>query len=356
MSRPSVTAGTFVAVLVLVSSALTALSVSSAERAGQGGQPTVRDLLRDIAQATDTEWAAVTRGEPVAKVLSSDNREVAVAGAVRIAASSDRLVDRYRDIENLKRSAIVLDIGRLSQPPRPSDFSTLPFEPYSLDLRDCRPGDCRVRLGDADIARFHRDVDWNAADWRERSTAVWRETLSGYAAAYARDGRRALPTFANKREPLSVADDLSLIVDRFRFVSALSPEFFAYLREFGSGGPTGMDQVMYWSKEDFGVRPVIRMSHQVVHRTTGTPRVVLIATNQIYADHYLDASLSLTLTIDASEGAGQPAFYMISASRARTRSLTGLMRSFVRSTVQNRSRDALRKILAATKGSLEGKK
>jgi hypothetical protein len=134
-------------------------------------------------------------------VLATDSREIAVAGAVRIAASSERLVARYREVENLKRSAIVLDLGRLRRPPLPADFAMAPLEDYSLDLRDCRPGECRVRLGAPEIARFHREVDWRAADWRERSQIVWREVLAGYAAAYSREGRRRL-TFANKREPL----------------------------------------------------------------------------------------------------------------------------------------------------------
>ncbi len=337
---------TFLLAGALFTAALTVLS------AGGSQQVTMRDLLRDIAEASDADWAAVTRGEPFAKVLATDAREIAVAGAVRIAASSERLVDRYRDVESLKRSAIVLDMGRLSRPPRAADLASVPFEEYSLDLRDCRPGECRVRLGEPEIARFHRDVDWRAADWRERSLTVWREVLAGYAAAYSRDGRRALPTFANKREPLSVAAEVSLIVDRFGFVNAFAPGFLAYLREFGPGGPDGLDEVMYWSKEDFGVRPVLRLSHQTIYRTSGTPRTVLIATNQIYADHYLDAGLSLTMTIDASDP-GKPAFYMISVSRARTRSLGGMLRAFIRSTVQNRSRDALRKILASTKTSLE---
>jgi hypothetical protein len=276
-----------------------------------------------------------------------------VAGAVRISASSERLVDRYREVENLKRSAIVLDIGRLSKPPRAADLASVPFEEYSLDLSQCRPGVCRVRLGEPDIARFHREVNWSAPDWRERSRTVWQEVLAGYAAAYSRDGRRALPTFVNKQEPLSVPDELSLVVDRFGFVNAFAPDFLAYLREFGPGGPDGVDAVMYWTKEDFGVRPVLRLSHQTIFRTTATPRAILIATNQIYADHYLDAGLSLTMTVEASEPGGKPAFYMISVSRARTRSLSGMLRSFVRSTVQNRSRDALRKILASTKASLE---
>jgi hypothetical protein len=331
----------------LVIGALTVLSAGGAE------QGTVHDLLRDVAQASDADWAAVTRGEAFAKVLGTDAREIAVAGAIRIAASSERLVDRYREVENLKRSAIVLDLGRLGTPPRTTDFASVPLEEYSLDLRECHPGECRVRLGDPEIARFHREVDWSAADWRQRSQAVWREVLAAYATAYSREGRRALPTFANKREPLSVPAELSLLVDRFGFLNAFAPAFLAYLREFGPGGPDGMDELMYWSKEDFGVRPVLRLSHQTIYHPSGTPRAILIATNQIYADHYLDAGLTLTMTIDASDAGGKPAFYMISVSRARTRSLNGVLRSFVRSTVQNRSRDALRKILASTKTSLE---
>ena len=314
--------------------------------------PTTRDLLREIAQTTDAEWAAIGRGQAVAKVLETDNREVAVAGAVRIAASSELLAGRYRDIENLKRSTIVLDVGRFSTPPRPDDLLSVPFEDYNLDLRECQPGDCRVRLGAPEIDRFHREVDWRSGDWRERSRTVWREVLAGYAAAYKRHGRGALPTFANKAEPLRVPAELSLVVERFGFVGTFAPAFLAYMREFGPG-PEGLDDVLYWSKEDFGVRPVLRLTHQVIYRTPAPARVVVIATNQIYADHYLDASLTVTMAIDATEADGRPAFDMISVSRARTRSLSGVLRTFVRGTVQNRSRDALKKILASTKASLE---
>ena len=312
--------------------------------------PGARDLLRDIAQMSDAEWAAIGRGEAVAKVLATDTREVAVAGAVRIASSSERLVGRYREIESLKRSAIVLEIGRFSRPPRPADLAAVPFEDYNLDLRDCLPGDCRVRLGEPAIVRFHREVDWRAADWRERSSTVWREVLAGYAADFSRDGRRALPTLVNKREPLSVPDEFSLLVPNFAFVAAFSPAFHAYLRDSNPGVSDEFDEILYWSKEDFGVRPVLRLSHQAIDHAPGA---VSIATTQIYADHYLDAALTVTMALDAKGEDGAPAFYMISVSRARTRSLAGMLRAFIRSTVQNRSRDALRKILASTKSSLE---
>ena len=283
-------------------------------------------------------------------MLATDTREVAVAGAVRIASSSERLVGRYREIESLKRSAIVLEIGRFSKPPRPADLAAVPFEDYSLDLRDCRPGDCRVRLGEPAIARFH--PRWTGAPPIGASGRAPSgvKSLPATLPTSAGTAGSALPTLVNKREPLSVPAEFSLLVPNFAFVAAFSPAFHAYLRDSVPGASEEFEEILYWSKEDFGVRPVLRLSHQAIGRAPGA---VLIATTQIYADHYLDAGLTVTMALDAKGEDGAPAFYMISVSRARTRSLAGMLRAFIRSTVQNRSRDALRKILASTKSSLE---
>lgn len=310
--------------------------------------PDTRSLLRDVAGFTDADWAHVERGTAVAKVLDSDAREIAVAGAVRIAAPRERLVARLRDVDNLKRSAVVLAVGRFSRPPRPEDLASAPFEPYDLDLRDCRPGDCRVRLAAADIQRFHREVDWRAADWRTRSAAVWRHVLAGYAASYAHGGRPALPVYANKPDSLSVAAESADLAKAFGFVARYSPELHAYLQQLGPALPPDTEDTLYWTKEDFGVRPVFRISHQVV--SPGGP-AVLVATNQVYADHYLDAALGVTLAIDAAPDG--KALYMVAVNRAHTRSLTGMLRRMVRGTVQGRSRDAMRKILTATRTALE---
>ncbi|HET7216587.1 MAG TPA: hypothetical protein VFJ02_01005 [Vicinamibacterales bacterium] len=332
-------------------SAAAACALATVTVLGQPAASRPRDILRSIAAIGDNEWAAVERGEALAKTLETDAREIAVVGAVRINASSDRLVDRYRTIENLKRSAIVIDVGRFGQPPQSADLQSAPFEPYSLDLRDCRPFDCRVRLSEQDITRFQREVDWNAPDWPARSASVWRTVLADHVAAYTRMGRAALPVFVNKRDPLSVASEFAGLVSGLGFVRGYAPELLNYLHELAPPPPEGAEGIVYWTKEDFGVRPVLRVSHQTIYRARELPAIV-IATNQIYADHYLDAALTVTLAIDAST-AERRAFYLISLSRARTRSLTGFLRSFVRTTVQNRTRDALRKILVSTRTGLE---
>ncbi len=312
-----------------------------------------KTLLSQVAGFTPADWSAVESGAAIAKILDTDTREIAVAGAVRVAAARDRLIARMRDIDNLKRSAVVLDVGRFGRPPSAADLANAPLEDYSLDLRACHPGECRVRLGEAEIARFHREVDWNAADWRTRAASIWRDVLASYASAYEREGRKALPVFVNKQDPLNVSAELSLLVSKTSFVSSYSPAFSSYLQEFGPARPSGTDSTLYWSKEDFGVRPVFRISHQVIQASSDAAHPVIVATAQVYADHYLDAALGVTLALDASDSRGR-AFYMIAVNRARTRSLSSLLRRMVRGTVQARSREAMRRILVATKAGLEG--
>jgi hypothetical protein len=309
-----------------------------------------RDLLRSIGQFTDADWAAVERGESVARLLETGTRDIAVAGAVRISGSPHALVERYRDIDGFKKSSLVLDAQRMSVPPVRTDLDRMPLDEYSLDLRSCRPGDCQVRLAAGDVRRFQRDINWYSPHWRRDSSNLWRDVLMSYVLAYGSSGRRALPVFVNREPPVSVPDELSILVREYGFLAAYAPEFHAYLQEFGPRIPEGAEQTLYWTKEDIGVRPIVRISHQVTHRAPGSNLAAIIVTNQVYADHYLDAALSVTLALADGSGRG---FYMIAVNRARTRSLTGILRRFARSTVQNRSRDGLRKILTNTKTAIE---
>jgi hypothetical protein len=98
----------------------------------------------------------------------------------------------------------------------------------------------------------------------------------------------------------------------------------------------------------------VSITHQTLYTNRsgrsqpGAPSA-LVATKQIYATHYFDAALGLSLTFDDGNGG----FYMLCVNRARTRSLTSFMRQIVRMTVQRRCRDAMEKILSTTKLTLE---
>jgi hypothetical protein len=309
-------------------------------------------FLRTAGGFSSPDLAALERGEPVARILGTDRREVAVVGAIRIKAARERLIDRYRDVSKLRGSDMVLELGTFGDTPRPEDLQSHTAEEYDLEtIRDCKPGDCGVRVSAETMARFGREVNWRATDWREQAGSLWRRVLAEYAAAYRATG--TLGDYRNKATPLSVAEEFGVLFDESRYFAPAAPEFFAYLQGFPRTKLTGAEDILYWKKDDIGLRPITSITHLTLYTPppAGAPprRPALIATKQIYATHYFDAGLGLTLAFD--DGAG--GFYMVSINRARTRSLQSFMRSIVRSMVLRKSRDAMEHILRSTKLALE---
>jgi hypothetical protein len=305
-------------------------------------------FLRTAAGFTPAEIARLDRGEPLAKVLDTDRREVAVVGAVRIAASPARLFDRFRDIATLRSNGIVMEIGRFGTPPAAADLRGLHLEDYDLEaIRACKPGNCGVRLSTANLERFAHDVNWNAPNWRQQAGDLWRRLLAADAVNYLATG--TLGDYRNKAVPLDVADEFKILFDTSQYFQSISPEFIAYLRQFPNVQLAGTENILYWSKDDIN-RPVTRITHLSLYpAAAGSRRPGLIASKQIYAAHYFDAGLGLTCAFDD----GASGFYMLSLNRVRTRSLTSFMRGLVRSMVQRRSRDAMEEILRSTKSALE---
>ena len=310
------------------------------------GQP--HAFLRTSAGFSSADLAQLDRGSPLAKVLDTDRREVAVVGAVRIAASQAKLFERYRSASSVKTSDVVLETGRFSAPPVPEDLRDLHFEDYDLDtIRACKPGECGVRLSTRDMERFAHEVNWNAPNWRQQAGDLWRQLLTANATAYLASG--ALGDYRNKATPLDVAEEFKVLFDSSGYFEKISPEFLNYLRRFPAVHLDGTENTLYWSKDDIN-RPVTRVTHLSLYPApAGSIRPSLIAAKQIYAAHYFDAGLGLTCAFDD----GASGFYMLSLNRVRTRSLTSFLRGAVRSIVQRRSRDAMEGILRSTKAALE---
>lgn len=312
----------------------------------------ITTLLRDAAHFSSADIFAVQRGQAVARVLETERAEVAVAGAVRIRAPRERILERYRDISALAKSEMVLQVGRFSPAPQADDLRDLVFEEYDLDsLRECEPGDCAVRLTAATMTRFQQSINWRAPDWRMRAADLWRESLAQYAAEYRAHGDRALAEYHNKEAPLRLQDQFGLLFRESAFVTPFAPDLLRYLQEYPRLTLPGADDLLYWSKDNFGLRPVLSITHLSVHAPPpGAPaRAALVGSKQIYATHYFDAALGITIAVDDEAGGS----YMVVINRARTRSLTSRFRGFVRGIVQGRSREGVEKMLRSTKESLE---
>ena len=76
----------------------------------------------------------------------------------------------------------------------------------------------------------------------------------------------------------------------------------------------------------------------------------MIASKQIYATHYFDASLGLTVLVRRGEG---PGYYLMYLNRSRADALKGGFSGLRRAVVEGRTVDGMKKNLFLTKQKLE---
>ena len=316
------------------------------------GQPPLRE--RSLGRFLETrlgfsaaQVAAVRRGQPVATVLPSTvDREVAIAGAVHVRASTERLVDLLQDVERLESGKSFLATRRIGSPPSLQDFDRLVLPAGDVKaLRRCRPGSCDVKLGQGAFDQL-AEIDWRRPDSTAQVNALARRAALGYIEAYRKGGNAELAINLDSERPQFIARDFEDMLTRTRLLPESLPALAAYLLGYPAVPlPAGSSDFFYWSLADFGLKPVVRLNHVVVYSTgepTGTKYAV--AVKQLYASHYFHTALEIRAVIDDEASPGS-ASYVVVLNMARSDGLTGLFGGVVKSKVQGRSRESLEKVL-----------
>jgi hypothetical protein len=302
---------------------------------------------------TTADYGAIARGRPVSKSLrAGDRREVAAGGAIRIPVPAEFFLQRFVDIVSFKQSRFVTQIGKFGGIPQVDDLSRLTLDAGEIDeLKTCRPGDCGLQLSTDQIRRMQNAVDWSSPGARAEASRVMRELLFDYVERYRAYGNQALIEYANEKTPVRLADEWRLLVNHSAGILASVPEFSnALLNETSS--LLNAHEFLYWSKEQFGLKPVVSITHVTIYLPgrADAPDVI-IASKQIYASRYLAASLGLTLGVEGAEP--QPSLYLAYANRTRSRAFPPVIGALARRVAQGRAKDGLEEQLALTKQRLE---
>lgn len=303
----------------LLLTATVAVSAESQQRSVE-----LNSLLQTHFSLTQADFADLDRGEVVSKALRTrEKSEVASFGIVHVAVTPEFYLERFRDIENFKQGPQVLAIRKFSVPPRLEDLDGLgPTADDLRDLRDCRVGHCDIKLPAAVIEKIQREIDWKAPDSATAATRILREMLLNYVAVYLRGGNRALAEYNDKETPVRVAEEFDALLEASPYLPEYSPEFFEYLDKYPDKPLPGAENFLYGSMEKFGLKPTLSLTHVTIYRQSrGVPRPrVLIASKQIYASHYFDASLGLTAAVLDADGSG---IYLMYLNRSRADGLDG---------------------------------
>jgi hypothetical protein len=317
-------------------------------------EPANTILLRH-AGFTQGQLVLARNGRVVVRMLETqDPKEVAVAGVTRIAVTKEQFFARYRDIERFKQHEAVLQLGRFSQPPSAADLARLTFDDAMLDdLRTCRPGNCKVKLPAAWMTLFRERVNWSSATARHDAQVLFRTTLAAYVSDYEANGAGALVEYRDKEAPSRLAEHSTALIQHSPYLGAVSPDFTRWLIAYPRMSLPVADSFVYWSQEDFGLKPVVSLTHVSVYQDPAQPSVIIGASRQLYATHYFEASLGLTFAIDDGDST-RPGIYLIYVNRTRADAMAGSFGRLRRSVVRGRTLDGVEDTLAALKRRLEG--
>ena len=277
--------------------------------------------------------------------------EVATVGAVRIPVTIDFFLDQLRDIETFKKGPLVLSIGKFSDPPREADLGRLTLENKELDaLAGCRPGKCSLKLSAQMITRLRSAAILSRGPKLE---SEFRAVLLNYVSGYMEKGTPAMIEYADTDPPVQTSKEFLEMLGQFVWLEKDAPLLLKTLKDSLRPARTQLNDFFYWSKEGFGLKPVVSVTHVLILKTTidGRPWA-FIASKQIYADHYFVASLGLTVLAQESADPANPLISVAYFNRSRTDGLQGWFSSVERSIVQRYVRSGMLKNLSEVRDRL----
>jgi hypothetical protein len=286
----------------VLSSAMAAWGPGHGQAPGHTARPF--SFFSPVVELGTDRIEQIRSGRVVTQTIQSSGHDLAVLAAGSLKTTPDAFISRVTDIVQLRRSRMVPAIARFSNPPTINDLAALTLSEEDLKrVSACRPGDCGLKLADAEIRRMQAALASGGVDHRSTAQRTFREILLERVRAYLNRGLDAVAPYHDKSRPVNVAEAFGRLLERSVYLDRV-PQLKASL-----GGPAAhgvTTSYVYWSMEDFGRKQVIRVTHVVIVRPgiAGLPDV-LVGSTQIYASHYVDTALAVT-TLE--RGAGDIAF------------------------------------------------
>lgn len=309
----------------------------------QPSAPSVEEFLKSRMEVSDEEWASVESGAPLVKLRPRrDDSETRLLGIVKIQGEPEEFVERYRDIVAFEKGTGVLQIGRFGNPPRVEDLAALTLEADDLSsFQDCRPGDCAIKLSEGAMAAFEK-IPWEAADASERANDLARRMIVDFLESYRAGGNAALGVRHDKKEPLLVCRQFEEMMED-PDLPVLFPELVRFLTEYPEASLPGGEEFFYWSKVDFGLKPVIRLNHVGIYRPESGLAKYVMASKMIYTTHYFNTGIEIKFL--AQDPGQSGSYYLLAGNRSRSDGLTGFTGAMISGKIRGKAREGLESYL-----------
>src|SRR6266699_451371 len=313
-------------------------------------------FFRDYVGLKDDQITAIRNGKAVAKVVESRTPdEVFVFGSVYVQSTPEQYLKLASDIDALRKLPSYLAIRKFSDPPQFSDLDGFTLEAGDIkQLKNCEPGKCDVQLPTEAMDAFKQSVNWSAPDAANQVNRLAQNMALEAIQRYTQGGNAALGTYMDKHHPAVVGETFASLLSRSKALPAYLPELDRYLLGYPEAKSENIQSEFYWEKVNFGLKPTLRIVQAIVYRgPRSTDPAYAVAVKQLYASHYFETALDLTVCVRDQENPDR-GFYLITLKGSQQAGLTGLKGGIVRKVAVDKTRSSLERALGAIKQRLEG--
>jgi hypothetical protein len=327
------------------------LSATALAASGQDAEPF--KFFREYVGLNDGQINSIRSGKAVAKILDSPTPdEVYVFGSVYVNSTPARYLKFASDIDALRKVPNYLAVQKFSDPPKLSDLDGFTLEQEDIkELKKCELGHCEIQLPSEAMESFRQSINWSAPDVADQVNRLGQKMVLEALEKYMQGGNAALGTYRDKHNPAVVADTFQTLISRSKGFPLYLPVLDQYLLDYPKANSDGIESQFYWEKVNFGLKPTLRVLQAIVYRDkdSANPRFA-IAVKQLYASHYFETALDLTICVPDHERTGM---YVITLKGSSQAGLTGLKGGIVRKVAVDRTRSSLEKALDTIKQKLE---
>jgi hypothetical protein len=312
-------------------------------------------FFREFVRLDEDQIKEIRNGRAVAKVLDSPTPdEVFVFGSVFVKSTPERYLKLASDLDELRRLPSFLALKKFSDPPRIVDLDGFTLTNDDInDLQHCKPGHCEVQLPTEAMEQFQQAVNWSASDKAEQVNRLARQMALEALTRYQKGGNAALGTYRDKSHPRVVAETFRSLLEEMKALPVYLPELHHYLLDYPNVPSTKVGSEFYWEKVNFGLKPTLRMVQAVIYRGTSSAEpAYAVAVKQLYASHYFETALDLTVCVRDSNDA-KNGFYLITVKGSRQAGLSGFKGGIVRKVALDKTRSSLQRALETIKQKLE---
>jgi hypothetical protein len=287
-------------------------------------------------QLTPSERQRLDSGQPVVRMLDGRDREVAVFAAARTNITADRLVAWVQRIDALKKSALVPIIQRFSDPPVMADVTRIALPVDDLrSLRNCQPSDCSLKLTAAEMTALKpAALGGTSPEAQAQLQEKFRGLVLDRIRRYHAGGSTAIGQYEDGSTTRPAQADFAALLGRSPYLTERLAPLAAHLLGAPAHRVHGIDSFLYWSQDTVRGRPVIAATHVAIIRGRDPSQpIVLVAGKQIFAVHYMNASLSITSLVGG--GPGTPT-YLVYINRTDVDVISGFFSAITRSLIEGR--------------------